>query len=76
MYFIHFQALLVIPSLVGIALFVYQLLALIETGNLAKSIDTEYNAIYGLFVCIWGSVFVESWLKKQNKLQQIWDLKD
>jgi hypothetical protein len=67
---------LVIPSIVGILLFAYQLLKFIETGNLAKSIDTEYNSIFGLFLCIWGSVFVENWHSKEKKLKQMWDLKD
>ena len=59
---------LVIPTVVGIVLFAYQLTKFIETGSLMNSIDTPWNAVYGIFLSLWGSIFAESWMKKQKRM--------
>ena len=40
-----------------------------------QAIDSPWNGLYGLFLCIWASIFVELWKKKEDKLIFEWDLK-
>ena len=38
------------------------------------ALDTSMNGVYGVFLAIWASVFVESWKHKQKRLIFEWDL--
>ena len=51
------------------------MLSYMETGNMLTAIDSPWNGLYGLFLCIWAAVFVELWKSKEDKLIFEWDLK-
>jgi hypothetical protein len=40
------------------------------------ALDMEWNAIYGLFLAIWGSVFCQSYFEKEKIIVHRWDLKN
>ena len=75
LYLINYQAMLLYPALVGVLLFAQQILSYIKSGNMNEAIDSPWNGLYGLFLCIWASVFVELWKEKEDKLIFEWDLK-
>lgn len=63
------------PALLGGILFAYQMVRYAISGDMLESIDTEYNGLYGLFLAIWSSIFVEGWRRKQNRMIFEWDMK-
>jgi hypothetical protein len=34
--------------------------------------DTQYNGIYCIFICLWATLFVESWKRVQAQLATLW----
>lgn len=34
------------------------------------------NGIYGIFISIWATAFIESWKRKQKTIQYIWGCSD
>ena len=75
LYFINYQAMLFWPAFFGLVLFVYQMIRYGKTGNILESIDTPYNGLYGLFLTIWATVFVDGWKNKQDRMNFEWDMK-
>ena len=63
-YFVHYQGQLIVPSIVGVILFSYQMYWFSVTSNMQAALDTSFNGLYGIFLAIWASVFVESWKEK------------
>lgn len=49
------------PAFFGAILFAYQMYRYVKTGNILVSIDTPFNGLYGLFLTIWATVFVDGW---------------
>ena len=39
-------------------------------------IDNEFNGIYGLFLSIWSTLFIQSWKKKQEMIIFYWNLSE
>lgn len=39
-------------------------------------LDTEYNAVYGILIAMWATVFVESWKRNEAWLRYYWDNND
>ena len=37
-------------------------------------IDNEFNGIYGLFLSIWSTLFIQSWKNKQEMIIFYWNL--
>ena len=75
MFFIHYQAYLIIPSILGFGLFIWQMYNLSQPGHdLDKSIDSAYNGLFGIVLAIWSSIFIESWKHKQSRLLHEWDM--
>jgi hypothetical protein len=68
MYFCTYQSHLLYPAILGWVLAIYQYFKLYKTGNQERSIDTLWNCLYSIFLCIWSSVFVENWKKIEEKL--------
>ena len=68
-YLLHYQAWLFLPAFGGILLSVYSGLLYGEgatdgthpSRRFNNAIDTELNAIFGIFVALWATLFVESW---------------
>ena len=73
-YFMHYQGQLILPSILGILLFSYQMYWYATVKNMQLALDTSMNGVYGVFLAIWASVFVESWKDKQKRLIFEWDL--
>lgn len=64
-YFVHYQALLVVPAFLGVLLFIGQMMWY-ATGRFTmnQALDTSFNGAYGLVVSIFASLFVSSWKSK------------
>jgi hypothetical protein len=63
-----------IVALIGTALGIYQYYLFYKTHDMEKSIDNSINCIFAVVLCLWSSVFVENWKKKQEKLVFLWDI--
>lgn len=44
-----------------------------QTKDASQAMDTDVNGIFGLFLVLWATCFVESWKRKQNIIQHYWD---
>lgn len=75
-FLIHYQSWLYIPSCLGVLMTAYQLIRLAQTGSFLQALDTPLNAIYGLIVSFWATIFVESWKRKQTMIQFFWGASD
>jgi hypothetical protein len=64
-FLIHYQAWLVFPAVGGIIVTMYQAY-LLNTLGLEKAIDSSVNGLFGIFICIWSTFFIESWKTKQK----------
>jgi hypothetical protein len=63
-FLIHYEAWLIVPSILGIMLFFYQLDRFRISGEFKESLDSPLNGLYGVFIAIWATAFVESWTRK------------
>jgi hypothetical protein len=75
-FLIHYEAWLIVPSILGIMLFFYQLDRFRISGEFKESLDSPLNGLYGVFIAIWATAFVESWTRKQKTIQYIWGCND
>ena len=75
-FLIHYEAWLFLPSVLGILLFFYQLDRFRISGEFKESLDSPLNGVYGIFIAIWATAFVESWQRKQKTIQYIWGCSD
>jgi hypothetical protein len=50
-----------IPSFFGVILTFYQISRYMDSGDFKVALDSELNAIFGLGVAFWATIFVESW---------------
>lgn len=39
-----------------------------------KAFNNRFNAYISLFICLWGSLFIELWKRKNSKLAYQWDV--
>jgi len=44
--------------------------------NITSVIDNEFNGLYGLFLSIWSTMFIQSWKKKQEMIQFYWNISE
>ena len=72
-FLLHYQAWLMIPSLFGILTFFYQIYDYADQGDFNKSLDGRMNPIYGIFLVIWASLYLESWRKFDEVINILWD---
>ena len=68
---------LLIPAFVGILIFIWQLVNFAmaddaDFANWTEAFNTPLNCIYAIFVILWTTYFVESWKRKENKLGDMW----
>ena len=75
-FLIHYAAWLLIPGIVGILVVIKMVYAYYITGEFSKSIDTDMNGAFGIFLSIWATCFLESWRKKQRNIQYYWNCGD
>lgn len=67
---------MIIPSVFGVILFFYQIDRYMYYGDFKTALDSNMNGVFGLFVSIWATIFVESWKRKQRTIQYIWGCSD
>ena len=48
----------------------------IQSKKFAETIDTPYNAIFGIIISIWATLFVESWKRNEKIILYYWDSKE
>ena len=75
-FLLHYQAWLYIPSLLGICLVGYQGYKYYHLRDFKECLDSEFNGIFGLFVALWATCFVESWKRQQRTIQFMWNTSD
>ena len=80
-FLIHYIGWLIYPTIMGIILFIYQCHKYLSNKNKDKTftadfLDTEFNAIYGIAVALWATIFVESWKNNQARLRYYWGCAD
>lgn len=59
---------LTIPALTGCSLFALQY----YRGEL----DSKWNPLFNILMCVWGSLFIESWKRRSSELSNVWDVED
>ena len=78
MYFawlVHYTGMLIIPSIIGIILFIVQIYNGMTDTELevwTDAFNSPLNSIYAVCVVLWTTYFVESWKRKQNKIADAW----
>lgn len=63
-FLIHYTAWLLIPGVAGTLVCFRMLHRFSHRMLLSDAIDTDANGLFGLFLTIWASCFLESWRKK------------
>ena len=63
-FLIHYTAWLLIPGVAGAMVFIRMITKYFQKFNMNDAIDTDMNGLYGLFLAVWGTCFLESWRKK------------
>ena len=83
-FFFHHIGWLILPALVGTALFFYHIFLGVryrEDGenyfmSYLRNVDTPINFIYIIFISFWSTFYVESWKRKQAAIQHLWGLNE
>lgn len=75
LYLLNYQAMLFFPAVAGLLLFAWQMYNYSLSGNMQESVDSAWNGVFGLFLAVWGSIFIEAWRKKEDELIFEWDLR-
>lgn len=75
-FLVHYQAWLQIPAALGCLCTLYQGFVYYKTSNVLSVIDNEFNGLYGLFLSIWSTMFIQSWKKKQEMIRFYWNISD
>lgn len=57
---------LIIPALFGTSLFSLQ--------YYREELDSKWNPLLNLLMCVWGSLFIESWKRRSSELSNVWDV--
>ena len=74
-FLVHYQAWLFFPALVGVLLTGFQAYQW-QYHSLDKSVDGTFNGIYGIFLTLWSTAFVESWKRKEKVIKYYWAIDD
>lgn len=76
---IHYTGMLLVPSFVGIVIFGYQIYKSANDDEIKEWTDafnTPLNSVYAIFVVLWTTYFVESWKRKENRIADMWLMRD
>ena len=76
---VHYTGMLLIPSIVGIIIFVIQIYQAFMKDDLedwSDAFNTPMNSFYAIFVVLWTTYFVESWKRKESKIADSWLMRD
>ncbi|KAK7489895.1 hypothetical protein BaRGS_00018917, partial [Batillaria attramentaria] len=69
-----------IPTIFGLCIFFYGLYErLVDSfkdlfGDFKASFDNDVTPYFGLVICVWGTVFLELWKRKNAELAYEWDV--
>ena len=75
-FLVHYTAWLLIPGVAGSLVCIRMADIWKERKNFQDAIDTDMNGLFGLFLAIWASCFLESWRQKQEIIKYVWDCSD
>lgn len=67
-FFLTYTAYLLLPAMLGLALFVYEIVMGALHGYNERTLDSPWNTLMGVFIACWSTAFVENWRHKQDKL--------
>jgi hypothetical protein len=67
-FLIHYAAWLLIPGIVGTLVVIKMVYAYYQTRTFSDSIDTDMNGLFGIFLSVWATCFLESWRRKQRNI--------
>lgn len=82
---VHYTGMLLMPSIVGLVIFGIQIYHMFTTDETQsgetrvswlEAFNTPLNAFYAIFVVLWTTYFVESWKRKENKIGDMWLMRD
>jgi anoctamin-8 len=89
---VHYTSMLLLPALVGLGIFLAQCVSFLHDYRdhqkfhkddkmgistfVSKHFGNYLNSYYGIFIAIWCTLAVESWKRKQNKLANVWLIRD
>ena len=78
---VHYTGMLILPSIVGIIIFIAQIVTAYtsredEIDTFLDAFNSPLNSFYAIFVILWTTYFVESWKRKENKIADMWLLRD
>ena len=81
---VHYTGMLLWPAIIGVIIFVIQVVKMVTTETpegedppaWTETFNTPVNAIYAVFVLLWTTLFVESWKRKENKIADMWLMRD
>lgn len=88
---VHYTSMLLFPALVGLGIFIAQCISFLDDYRkdyklhkndpgistlVSDHFGNYLNSYYGIFIAIWCTLAVESWKRKQNKLANVWLIRD
>ena len=59
---------LCIPAMTGLALFALQ--------YYRGEVDSKWNPLFNIMMCVWGTVFIESWKRRSSELSNVWGVEN
>jgi len=59
-FLVHYQSWLIFPTVAGLCLFFFQTYHWAQ-HDLDRAADGSLNAVFGIFLTLWSTAFVESW---------------
>lgn len=77
---VHYTGQLIIPSIVGLGILIWQIVDMIQDGVAAKDVpaalNTTKNVWYAIFLMFWTTWLVESWKRKESLIAHQWLMRD
>ena len=72
-FLLHYIAWLTIPSILSLIVLGRMVFIWLKTHDVASTIDTDFNGVFGLILAVWATCFLESWKRKQKTICYLWD---
>lgn len=63
-FLIHYAAWLLIPGFLGALVVIQMLRRYYASRRFTDAIDTDMNGLFGIFLSVWATCFLESWRRK------------
>jgi len=75
-FLIHYASWLLIPAFFGMLVVIEMISSYLRTKSFSGAIDTSMNGVFGIFLSVWATCFLESWKRKQRNIQYYWNCGD